>query len=197
MSSRMLLESFLVSARLAVVGSLFSDSSCGEYSACSFPALSSDGAYSLRSEFSLATLARRLLSVLVLLCSVLVRRLSVGDEEMWGRGWSRLERFDCRRRGGGRGGGFELVLLSFDTTREVLRFDEMLDVRCTPVTGAAGSESMVLRRDWVGPCVGVAVRTEVERWSSEFEELALKELMSVNRTPCRERGGGGGGFGFD
>jgi hypothetical protein len=25
----------------------------------------------------------------------------------------------------------------------------------------------------------------------------LDELMSVNRTPCRERGGGGGGFGVD
>jgi hypothetical protein len=55
------------------------------------------------------------------------------------------------------------MLVSFDTTRAELRFEEMLEVRCTPGTGAVGSASMVLRRDSVGPCVGVAIRTELER----------------------------------
>jgi hypothetical protein len=78
----------------------------------------------------------------------------------------------------------------------VLRFDDTEEVRRISAAVAAGSESTVLRR--VMPCVGVAVRTEVDHCgSSVLEELALDVLMSASRAPCLERGGGGGAFGFD
>lgn len=91
----------------------------------------------------------------------------MGEEEagICGRCWSKLERFDCRRRGGGGGGGITtLPVLSFETTREVLRFEDIDDVRLTLTTGDEGSksESMVLLRDG-GPCVELAVRVEVDR----------------------------------
>lgn len=81
MSSRILLESFLVSSAAGCAPRMFSASSLGEYSAYSFAGnFSSTGAYSCLRELSLAALVRLLLSLLVRLFSMLVRRLSVGDE---------------------------------------------------------------------------------------------------------------------
>jgi hypothetical protein len=88
-----------------------------------------------------------------------------------------------------------LPLLSFETTRGVLRVDEMEEVRRILAAGDAGSESKVFRRDVVASSAEPAVRTELERCgSSVLEEFALDEPMSVNLAPCRERGGGGGDF---
>jgi hypothetical protein len=195
----MLLESLVVCDKTAPESNLFSDSSFGEDKAYSFPPRSSIGAYSLRNEFSLATLVRLLLSRLVRRFSMLVRRLSVGDEEdMNGRCWSRLDRFDWRRRGGGGGGGIVLPVLSFETTRGAFRFEVIDEVRRTLVMGEAGSESKVLRRDEDGPGTEGAVRTEFERCgSSELDEFALDDVISVNLAPCLDRGGGGGGFATD
>jgi hypothetical protein len=125
-----------------------------------------------------------------------VRRLSVGDDGMFGRCRSRLERLDWRRRGGGGGGGIALPVLSLETMRWELRFDD--DVRRPSPTGDPGSESMVLRRDDSAVDIELPVRTDVERWgSSVLDELALDVLMSVNLAPCRDRGGGGGDFATD
>lgn len=113
------MESLLVSVEGAPAdANVFSLSSFGEYNAYSVPVLSSTGAYSRLSELSLATLVLRLLSRLVRLYSMLVRRLSAGDDEKgtFGRCWSRLDRLDCRRRGGGGGGG-KLPVLSPETAR--------------------------------------------------------------------------------
>lgn len=195
-SSKMLLESFLVS--VPALASVSSASSRGEYSAYSLALLSSTGAYSCRRECSLAPLARLLLSrlvrrrsVLVRLCSVLVLRLSVGDDDgMNGRWWSRLERPEPGlRRGGGGGGGIPLPL-SLDARRILLRFDAVEAVRDM---GASGSPSSVLLRE-DGPRDEPVVRTEVVRWGSSVEdELTLDEPMSDRRAPCLEGGGGGGG----
>jgi hypothetical protein len=88
-----------------------------------------------------------------------------------------------------------LPLLSFETTREALRVDDMEEVRCISAAGEAGSESKVLRRDVVALGVEPAAWTEFERCgSSVLEEFVLDELTSVNLAPCRERGGGGGDF---
>jgi hypothetical protein len=124
------------------------------------------------------------------LYSVLVRRLSVGEEEgMYGRCWSRLS---LLRLGGGGGGGIWLPVLPPET----LRFEDMELVRFTPGAGDDGfSESMVLRRDEGGSGIDRAVRTELDRCgSSVLEELALGLLRCANRAPWREGGGGGGDF---
>lgn len=166
MSSRMLFESFLVSTKPAFAR-VSSASSRGEYIAYSFALLSSAGAYSCRRECSLAPLVRLLLSrlvrrrsVLVRLCSVLVLRLSVGDDDgMKGRGWSRLERPEPGlRRGGGGGGGMPLPP-SPNARRRLLRFDAVDAVRDT---GTSGSPSSVLLRE-DGPRDDPVVRTEVDR----------------------------------
>jgi hypothetical protein len=128
----MLFESFVVICDgAAPEPTLSSDSSFGEDKAYSSPPLSSIAAYSLRKELSLATLVRLLLSRLVRRVSMLVRRLSVGDDEgMKGRCWSRLDLFVWRRRGGGGGGGSILLLaLSLETTREAFRLEEIDEVR--------------------------------------------------------------------
>jgi hypothetical protein len=91
-----------------------------------------------------------------------------------------------------------LPVLSFETTRWEVRFDEIDEVRRVSPIGDAGSESRVLRRDDIAPCNEFPVRTDAERWgSSVLDELALDVLMSVNLAPCRERGGGGGDFAMD
>lgn len=137
MSSRILFESLLTSPAFTATPNVFSLSSLGEYKAFSSTVCESTaGAYSFRRELSLAALVRRLLSklvrlysVLVRLYSVLVRRLSEGEAGV-GRGPSRLDRLDCRRRGGGGGGGMlTLAVLSPETARIELRFDETEDVR--------------------------------------------------------------------
>jgi hypothetical protein len=196
----MLFESLLDSVRAAPKPSCFSDSSFGEYKAYSFPPFSSTGAYSRRKELSLATLVRRLFSRLVRRFSILVRRLSEGEEgTCWGRCMSRLERLDCRRRGGGGGGAMELPVLSLETIRWEWRFDAIEEVRRMSATGEGDSEpSKVLRREDVALCPGVVVRIEPERCgSSVVDEFALEVLMSVSLAPCLERGGGGGDFATD
>lgn len=108
----------------------------------------------MRKELSLAALVRRLLSrlvrlysVLVRLYSVLVRRLSVGVATP-GRGWSKLDRLDCRRRGGGGGGGMLMLpVLSPDTARIELRVEDTDDVRWTPSTGDDGSDLSMAPND--------------------------------------------------
>jgi hypothetical protein len=91
-----------------------------------------------------------------------------------------------------------LPVLSFDTTREVLRLDEIEDVRRTSTAGDVGSDSSVLRLDDDTPWAGFTVRTEVERCgNSVLDESALDVLMSVSFAPCLERGGGGGDLAID
>lgn len=71
----------------------------------------------------------------------------------------------------------------------------MDEVRRMSAAGEEDSDSRVLRRE---SCPGVVVRIEAERWgSSVLEEFALEVLMSVNRAPRLERGGGGGDFATD
>lgn len=166
-------------------------SSFGEYSADS---PSTAGAYSCFSELSLATLVRLLLSMLVRLCSVDVRRLSVG--EVGGkveRCWSRLERPDWRLRGGGGGGGMEAEL-SLETERGALRFEFIEDVRWRPGAGEDGSDDNVVRREEGG--LGddtVGRRAVAVEESSVEDEFALEVLIVDNAAPWRLVGGGGGG----
>lgn len=103
--------------------------------------------------------------MLVRLFSVLVRRDSVGEEGiMFGRCWSRLDRLDWRLRGGGGGGGIALPVLSFETTRWVLRPDDAEEVGFRLGAGDEGSmsDSMVLLREDEGPGADAVVRTEVD-----------------------------------
>lgn len=174
-------------------------SSFGEYNTCSFSAAL--GAYSYRSELSLATLVRLLLSMLFLLCSALVRRLSVGDEvgRGCGRSLSMLERLDWRRRGGGGGGGIVEVVLSLETERGLLRVEVMEEVRERPVevrSGEAGGweEKVLLRDEGAIGDVAAGRVVDVVRGSSVVDELGLGVLLLfVRDAPCRRAGGGGGG----
>ena len=86
-----------------------------------------------------------------------------------------------------------LPVLSLETVRWVLGFDDMDTVRPAPGTGDGGSESRVLLREEMEPSGTLAVRTDIERCgSSVLVELALEVPMFASRAPCRDGGGGGG-----
>lgn len=84
--------------------------------------------------------------------------------------------------------------LSFETALCAFRFDDIEEARRISPAGEGGSDSKVFRREEdIASFMEFTVRTDVERCgSSVLEELALDVLMSVNRAPCLDRGGGGG-----
>jgi hypothetical protein len=88
-----------------------------------------------------------------------------------------------------------IPVLSPETFRWVLRFDDIDEVRYTLGAGDDGWDSRVLRRDDGGSGTDRGIRPELDRCGSSVLARFGPELPRLaSRAPCREGGGGGGDF---